>query len=439
MSTSVRKSAPTAANVGALGAPSAFGTLGTLAALAASAGLLIVGCDGKKAGLGADGDATTASTAAGSSGVGSGAGMGAGVSASSTSQANGSGASASATPSSSVSAPPRPGMVFIPPGELRAGTPRGKTPRIADEEMAGVPTQMGGYYIDIFSYPNEQGAIPTTNVARDEAARLCGEKGKRLCSELEWERACKGPDNLTYAYGDAYRAAACGSGVTAEVSAKRPSGERVSCKSAFGVMDLHGSSWEWTASDWNRGSRDGNDGALRGGNAVAGEIVDRCANGLARPVTTKAATIGFRCCAGDKNNATVDLVIESGPALEAVKIDPVAEAFGDLPPRAFDPEKLVEYSYVNALTWRPAANEPLSVLVGCTKGAPKKCGVFIGSQGTGKPQKVAAQSFGGSVPEVLPTGDRKVLKLRAVDWRGSFSRDISYSYGRVNVGPETRP
>ena len=346
---------------------------------------------------------------------------------------------APAVPSAGSPPPPRAGMVYIPAGELRAGTPKGKTPRIADEEMPGVATPMNGFFIDVLSYPNEQGAIPTTNVTRDEAARLCEAKGKRLCTELEWERSCKGPDNATYAYGEVYRAAACGTGVTADLSAKRPSGERSACKSAFGVMDLHGSVWEWTQSDWGRSSKQPTDGALRGGNAVAGEVVDRCANGLARPPTTKAATIGFRCCAGEKNAAVVTLPVESGPSLETVRIRPMSEAFGDLPPRAFDSEKLVECNYVNALTWRPTPNEALSLLVGCTNATPRKCGVFVGTEVTGKPQRLAGVTFGGAIPEVLPTGDKKVLKLRAVDWRGAFSHDISYSYGRVDVGPETRP
>jgi hypothetical protein len=330
-------------------------------------------------------------------------------------------------------------MVFVPGGELHAGTPRDKTPRIADEEMPGTAIQMQGFYMDLYPYPNEAGAIPTTNIAREDAAKLCETKGKRLCTELEWERACKGPDNSTYAYGDAYRAAACGTGVAPELSAKRPSGERTGCKSAFGVMDMHGSVWEWTQSEWGRGSQGAHDGALRGGNAVAGEIVDRCANGLARSLTTKSATIGFRCCAGDKNPAVVTLAADTGVSLEAVKIDALAAAFGDLPPRAWDPEKLAEYNYTMALAWRPVGNELLTILIGCSKATPKKCGLFVGSQETGKPRKLAAVTFGGAIPEVIPTGDKKVLKARALDYRGLFERDIFYSYGRVDVGEPKRP
>ena len=102
--------------------------------------------------------------------------------------------------------------------------------------------------------PNEVGAIPTTNVSRDEAARLCEGKGKRLCSELEWERACKGPDNARYEYGATFDARVCDAGQPADTAARHPSGERTACRSAFGVREMHGGAWEWTDSPWNRGA-----------------------------------------------------------------------------------------------------------------------------------------------------------------------------------------
>ena len=154
-------------------------------------------------------------------------------------------ASASADPSA---APAKPGMIWVPAGTLKAGTPSDKIPRVADEELAAVPIEMQGFYIDQHPWPNEPGAIPTTNVTRDEAEALCTSKGKRLCTELEWERACKGPENTTYEYGDAYRSATCGTGQAPEVAARRPAGESPQCKSGFGVSDMHGIVSEWTSS-----------------------------------------------------------------------------------------------------------------------------------------------------------------------------------------------
>jgi len=198
-------------------------------------------------------------------------------------------------------------MAFIPAGTFRAGTPLDRAPRIATEELPGVPIEMGAFYIDVFPFPNEPGAIPQPNVSRDEAARLCGEKGKRLCTELEWERACKGPDNATYEYGDTYRSAPCGTGQAAELGFRRPSGERSACRSGFGVRELHGGAWEWTQSTWGRGTHDPSLGVLRGGNAEAGEIVGRCANAIGRPASKRQPSFGFRCCAGDVSPAEVTL------------------------------------------------------------------------------------------------------------------------------------
>ena len=61
-------------------------------------------------------------------------------------------------------------MAWIPRGPLVAGTPEGSLPRVADEEMPGEQIILKGYYIDIFPYPDEEGAIPLSNVTH--AARL---------------------------------------------------------------------------------------------------------------------------------------------------------------------------------------------------------------------------------------------------------------------------
>src|SRR5262249_43936915 len=155
-----------------------------------------------------------------------------------------------------------------------------EVPRVADTEPAGVDVPLGGFYMDVLPWPNEVGAIPTTNVSRAEAALLCQGKGKRLCSELEWERACKGPDNARYEYGQPYDARVCGAGQAADVSSRHPSGEKAACRSTFGVREMHGGAWEWTDSPWARGAAARLEappfGVVRGGNDVAGEIVTRC-------------------------------------------------------------------------------------------------------------------------------------------------------------------
>ncbi len=332
---------------------------------------------------------------------------------------------------------PRPGMAYVPPGTLEAGTPAGRVPRVADEEMPGTPVTMQGFYIDLLPYPNEPGAIPTTNVTRDEAEQLCAAKGKRLCTELEWERACKGDASTTYEYGDAYRAPACGTGVTAEEGARRPSGELAQCKSAFGVADLHGGVWQWTSSKWGRGSSDGSLGVLRGGNAVAGELVGRCANAIGRPVSKKAPTLGLRCCAGPKNEAEVHLASKSTPGIALAKTDPIAAAFASA---------LGEGSHAGrAYRWSPVANDDLVVLFGCTRSSAPVCTFVAGRMPNGDAGAAGAgtvvtrENVGLVLPDLARLADAKHLRLRGIDTLGTFSRDVTYVYGRVDIGPMKRP
>jgi formylglycine-generating enzyme len=341
--------------------------------------------------------------------------------------------SASADPSA---APTKPGMLWVPSGTLRAGTPAEKVPRVPDEELAGVPIEMQGFYIDQHPWPNEPGAIPTTNVTRDEAEALCTSKGKRLCTELEWERACKGPENTTYEYGDAYRSATCGTGQAPEVAARRPAGESTQCKSGFGVSDMHGIVSEWTSSSWGRGAKDPSLGVLRGGNATVGELAGRCANGLARAPSKKSPTMGLRCCAGPKNAAEVKLALEGAPGVSMAGSDataPWASELATVVASAIDPKTL------RGQKWVPLANEELFVVQGCGTATPRQCGLLVGRVRNGKRYVAANAVVGRELGEVSKGSDAKHLRLRALDLKGTFSKDIAYVYGKVEVGELKRP
>ncbi len=342
-------------------------------------------------------------------------------------------------------------MSYIPAGLLRAGTPLDRTPRLATEELPGTPIQMNAFYIDIFPFPNEPGAIPQPNVSRDEAAKLCEEKGKRLCTELEWERACKGPDNSTYEYGDTYRSSACLTGQASELGSRKPCGERPGCRSGFGVLELHGGAWEWTQSAWGRGTHDPSLGVLRGGNAQAGELVGRCANAIGRPITRKQPTFGFRCCAGEKNPAEVNLDLRvSGRTLTLLaKPEERAAPFVSL----LDPAPWGDLAHLavdRAWLWQPVGNEELLVFGGCTpEGPARKCGFVVARpplQGTGEGApppdgagRVLAQTvFPRGMPEMKTTGEPTRLHARAVDLKGRYFIELSYSYGKVSVATAQR-
>ncbi len=335
--------------------------------------------------------------------------------------------------------PPRKGMVWIHPGALVAGTAPDQLPRIADEEMPGEQVIMTGFFIDVFPYPNEEGAIPHTSVSREGAAALCAEIGKRLCTELEWERACKGPKNTTYEYGNRYRPEICGTGAK---PALLPSGLRFSCASEFGVHDMHGGVWEWTSSDWGRDSKR-ELATARGGNAPAGELAGRCANGMGRSPDEVSGIAGFRCCVGPVNEQEVNLHVKRGRRLE--RKEPIDRDLGrsleSLLPEQAKQElpKSHDFKIDRMWFWRPIGNEELVVAGGCAGvGKQPACGILIARVVLDRPKILAWVSSGHWAATMHTDRDARDLWLFAGDDMGSFRRLVGYVWGRVSVGPKER-
>jgi hypothetical protein len=338
----------------------------------------------------------------------------------------------------------RKGMIWIPPGTLIAGTLKDRTPRIADEELPGEPIELGGFYIDEFAYPNEGGAIPKTGMNRDEAAGLCATQDKRLCTELEWERACKGPSNTTYEYGETYRAAECLMGQAGRLA---PSGLRVACHSGFGVHDMHGGPWEWTASSWRRGPGP-HPAVERGGNSDSGELVGRCANAMPLAPSTRRPDLGVRCCAGEPNRAEIKLTVTRGKVLEsrqydgafagavvrAIKANAPAELAGDQP-----------FRIDRIWNWHPVGNEELLVAAGCVKRSPhSECGAVVlrertsGDSGAEGPIWVGFASSGWWMSVVKTDHLGRDLLVFGGDGKMTFKRRIAYVWGRVAIGEPER-
>jgi hypothetical protein len=333
-------------------------------------------------------------------------------------------------------------MVWIAPGVLIAGTPPDRIPRVSDEELAGPQVMMRGFMIDVFPYPNEIGAIPTTNLSHDEAEALCVEQNKRLCTELELERACKGPSNTTYEYGDNYDARVCqtGSGRTLV-----PNGVNTGCKSAFEVHDLHGSAWTWTSSAWGRSGKPGLL-TIRGGNAPEGELIGRCANGRALPPETRLVGVGVRCCAGEINHFEVLLEVSRGEPLkwrppDTVLAPKLERLVRDQKLIGFDPRRERDALHVERMwTWHPFGNEELLIGGGCARAATHAhCGIVIT-----RPRSLddpLVLSFAASErwqPILKETGSPRELFLHGGDPNGAFRIRVSYDWGRISLGPKER-
>jgi formylglycine-generating enzyme len=267
-------------------------------------------------------------------------------------------ASTAASAPASSAAP----VVTIPAGSLTAGTSCVDHPRVSNEEMEGEAIAMTEFDIDVYPYPNDPATPPKTNVTQAEAKALCEARGRRLCTELEWERACKGPQNTMYEKGNRYDPKACPDG---QGGPKAPNTSE-SCKSAFGAAAMHGFVWEWTSSDWGRG-KDPPQGAIatRGGFGPVPYVNMRCANGAGRAPDKKGPNMGFRCCGGKANAAEVHIgewdadkaVLEPEPSItpDLSKLLKGALA-GQL-----KPEPGYEYAVKRVWHWRPLPHEELLV------------------------------------------------------------------------------
>ena len=53
------------------------------------------------------------------------------------------------------------------------------------------------------------GVLPQGYLSQEMAQRACQAAGKRLCSQSEWVRACRGEQNRKFPYGEQYREGAC--------------------------------------------------------------------------------------------------------------------------------------------------------------------------------------------------------------------------------------
>src|SRR6184192_1404502 len=53
------------------------------------------------------------------------------------------------------------------------------------------------------------GAVPQAYLDEVEASAACVEAGKRLCTNIEWTRACRGADDNVYPYGDTREPGVC--------------------------------------------------------------------------------------------------------------------------------------------------------------------------------------------------------------------------------------
>ncbi|MCB0272783.1 MAG: protein kinase [Bdellovibrionales bacterium] len=192
------------------------------------------------------------------------------------------------------------GMKWIEGGLMTLGSSPGDPLKQELLERPYQKQKIDSFCIDQFEFPNQRGHSPTTNVTFQQALDSCKSVGKTLCTEAQWERACKGPSsssNQQFPYGSAFVQKNCNvfeHDLEATHDPISPvSGNFAKCVSSEGIFDLSGSVHEWTAT---HGFLNNKMMITKGGAFDSSLYASRCSSAKEVEPDKREATIGFRCC-----------------------------------------------------------------------------------------------------------------------------------------------
>ena len=128
---------------------------------------------------------------------------------------------------------------------------------------------------------------PVEKVTWDQANAYCFKVDKRLPTEWEWEYAARAGTSSAYYWGNAMDDAYVwnkgnSNKQTHPVGKKKPN--------AFGLYDMSGNVWEWTASDHEKGGK-----VQRGGSWRNNAISHRSGHRILSNPIYRYHYVGFRC------------------------------------------------------------------------------------------------------------------------------------------------
>jgi formylglycine-generating enzyme required for sulfatase activity len=149
--------------------------------------------------------------------------------------------------------------------------------------------------------------LPVTGVTWDEARAYCEFAGGRLPTEAEWERAARGDRRHRFPWGRLYNSSLANhgrspTGPSAEDGhlLAAPVGSYPDGASPYGLLDMAGNAWEWTAST----PRDDDVGlgadrtvfrVVRGGSWAHPPELMRVTHRVWVPTGEHRSDLGFRC------------------------------------------------------------------------------------------------------------------------------------------------
>ena len=224
-------------------------------------------------------------------------------------------------------------MVLVPAGEFSMGTDnrdgsdfnqRDNVPLVSNDARPRHTAKTGAFWIDKTEVsnaqyqkfvaatgiappphwiggqiPKNQENFPVTHVNWFEASAYAKWAGKRLPTEIEWEKAARGTDGRNFPWGNNYE----GGRLNGNSDGPREVGKFAAGASPYGALDMAGNVFEWTAS-WF----DGYPGAptkqpdfgrtlkvVRGGGWMSGNTLSQTWYRSVNRPSSRIMWVGFRC------------------------------------------------------------------------------------------------------------------------------------------------
>jgi len=192
-------------------------------------------------------------------------------------------------------------MSYVPAGTFLAGASGEQVelpdyqPDIVRDPRPRGEFETAAYCIDRYEFPGA-GHRPLADVTWVQARVACELRGRRLCTENEWAKACGGVLGWLYPYGNIYVPGLCHADVDEEGEYDRvvESARRDTCRSPWRTFNMEGNVSEWVedrraGAPWDRW--------VLGGTLWPGVYGRGCQARHAHPaVAPVAGDDGFRCC-----------------------------------------------------------------------------------------------------------------------------------------------